>query len=253
MKYNNAGSDVCEQHTPPRSWGGFVRSAPLLTSTSVRRRIQFLHGDTPSAELAVWACIVPAGTMQHPFLRHSWMRFAQRTYTILPRQPSQPIFGELSISVSRSEGLTTFISNRRPTTDTIYLEFAGVHAISLSSAPSLVPVNLVRSSGAPALTGHFLADMLPRDGASSETEISVANSYQTITLSGSTDLEPGDLLGTSSSPLIQIPTSALQNITAEPLPTGAHALHDNMRPTKGSPGPSPLLYQRYLVPSSYSA
>ena len=47
IKYHNAGSDACERHAPPRSWGGFVKSTPLLTSTSVRLSIQFLHGDTP--------------------------------------------------------------------------------------------------------------------------------------------------------------------------------------------------------------
>ena len=50
-----------------------------------------------------------------------------------------------------------------------------MHTISLSSTRPLVPVNLVRSSGAPVLTDHYLVDMLPRDGVSSETEIFVAN------------------------------------------------------------------------------
>ena len=66
--------------------GRFWPTAPLLTSTSVRLSIQFLHGNTPSAQLAVWACIDPHGTMQHPVLlgRDSWMRFEQRTYTTTP-------------------------------------------------------------------------------------------------------------------------------------------------------------------------
>ena len=149
------------------------------------------------------------------------MRFAQRTYTILPRQPSQPIFGERSLSAPRTEGLSAFISDNRPTTDTFHLEFANVQAISLLSTPSLAPVNLIRSSGVPALTGHYLVNMLPRDGASSGTEIFVANGYQTILLSGSADLEPGDLLGTPSSPLIQIMAWALQDNTREPLPTSS--------------------------------
>ena len=56
-------------------------------------------GDIPSAELGVWACIVPPGTMQHPVLlgRDIWMRFEQRTYTTLPPQPPQPTCGELSL------------------------------------------------------------------------------------------------------------------------------------------------------------
>eukprot|EP00904_Undaria_pinnatifida_P011359 jgi/Undpi1/7353/HiC_scaffold_22.g09826.m1 len=183
-----------------------------------------------------------AGTMQHNVLlgRDSWMRFAQRTYTILPRQPSQPIFGELSLSAPLTEGLSTFLSDNQPTTDTFHLEFAGVHAISLSSTPTLVPVNFVHSLDIPALTGHYLVYMLPRDGVSSETEILVANGYQTIPPSGSTKLEPGDLLGTSSSPLIKISTSALQDTTTEPLPTDIHALHDIIPgATDGSPQTEP--------------
>ena len=118
-----------------------------------------------------------------------------------------------------------------PTTDIFHLEFVGVHAISLSYTPSLVRVNLVRSSGIPALTGHYLVDMLPRDGLSSETKIFVTDSHQNIPLSGFTDLEQGDLLGTFS--LIQIPLSALHRPSAVPLPTtlhttDVHALHDNI-------------------------
>ena len=114
--------------------------------------------------------------------------------------------------------------------DTLHPEFAGVHAASFSATPSLVPVNLVRSSGVPAPTGHYLVDMLPRDSLSSETEIFVANGYQNIPLSGLTDLEPGDLPGTSSSPLMQISVSALQGLpTASPptsVDTDVLALHD---------------------------
>ena len=115
------------------------------------------------------------------------------------------------------KAVPTFTSDNRPTTDIFHLEYAGVHAIT----PSLVPVNLVRTSGVPALTGHCLVDMLPRDGVSSETEIFVANGYQSIPLSGSTDIQRSDLLGTPSSPLIQIPTWTLQDISTEPLPTSS--------------------------------
>ena len=123
MKFNNYESDACQGYAPPRSWKGGGKLTPLLTSISVRFSIQFLHGDTPSAELAVWVSIVPAGTMQHPVLlgRDSWMRFVQETSTILPRQPSQPIFGALTLSVALTKGLTTFISDNRLTTDTFHL------------------------------------------------------------------------------------------------------------------------------------
>ena len=53
---------------------------------------------------------------------------------------------------------------------------------------------------------------------------------QHIPLWGFTDLEPGDRLGTSSSPLIPIPPSALQDPSTEhpPTPSDVHALHDNI-------------------------
>ena len=223
MKVNNAGSDVCERHVPPRSWGNFDKSAPLLTSTSVRLSIQFRHGDTPSAELAVWACIVPGGTMQHPVLlkRDSWMRFAKRTYTILPRQPSQLIFGERSLSVPRTEGLSTLISDNRPTTDTSHLEFTGVHAISLSSTPSLVPVKLVRSLGVPALTGHYMVSMLSRDGVSSETEIFVtkqSRSRDPLTSTQATFLGP-----------LLLPSCKFRHRPYRTLPRNHYPLHPSLR------------------------
>ena len=177
------------------------------------------------------------------------MRFEQRTYTILPRQPSQPTFGEFSLNTPCTNCLSTFIRDNRPTTGTFHLEFAGVHTISLPPTPSLVPVNLVRSSGVPALTGHYLVDMLPRNGLSSETETFVTDAFQTIPLSGFTDLEPGTILGTYSSPPIQLPTSALHEPT-----TDVHALHDNipvandgLPPTDSPPTPktpSPELLER---------
>ena len=102
MKHSNAASDICEQHAPLRSWGGFGKSTPLLTSTSVRLGIQFLHNSTPSAELVVWACIVPHRTMQHPVLLGR-----DSTCTTLPRLPSRralpshPLQGSRQTSFAR--------------------------------------------------------------------------------------------------------------------------------------------------------
>ena len=95
-----------------------------------------------------YLCIVPTGTMQHPVLlrRDSWTCYSQRiTYTILPRRPSQPIFGGIPLSVLRNEGLFTFTSDNRLNNDPFRLDFAGVHEISLYSTTFLVSVNLVRS------------------------------------------------------------------------------------------------------------
>ena len=166
--------------------------------------------------------------MHHPVLlqRDSWMRFEQHTYTALPRQPSRPVFGELSQTTHYTNGLPTFIHDNRPTIDVLHLEFDGDHAISLSSTPSLVPVNLVRSSGVPALTGQYLVDMLPRDSPSSETDVFVTDGRQSIPLLGFTDLEPVDLLGNSPSPLIQIPPPPLRSFHGTP---ADHSHHQRLR------------------------
>ena len=140
MKTCGASTNTCERHAAPRSWGGFGKTAPLLTSTSVRLSVHFLHGDIPSAEVAVWACIVPPGTMQHSVLlgRDSWMRFEQRTYTTLPRQPPQPTFGELSLCTPFSDGLSTLIQDDRLPGDVYHLRYTGHEAVSITSTPSLV-------------------------------------------------------------------------------------------------------------------
>lgn len=162
--------------------------------------------------------------------RNRWMRFVQRTtYTTPSHLPSQTTFGDRSLATPYTDSLSTLIHGNRPAADTFHLDFAGVHAISLSSTLSLAPVHLVRSSDIPALTGHYLVDMLPRDGLPSETEIFVTNDYQNIPLSGFTDLEPGDLLETSFFPFIQTPISVLQDLHTESPPTPAgndvHALY----------------------------
>ena len=61
--------------------------------------------------------------MQHPVLlgRDSCMRFEQRTCTNLPREPSRPVFGELSLTTHYTNDLPTFIHDNRPTTDVFHL------------------------------------------------------------------------------------------------------------------------------------
>ena len=54
---------VCETQTPRRSSGGFGKSPPLQTPTTVRLSIQLLHNDQPTASLAVWTYVVPSEAM----------------------------------------------------------------------------------------------------------------------------------------------------------------------------------------------
>ena len=73
-------------------------------------------------------------------------------------------------------------------------------------------MNLVRSNGSQALTGHYLVDMLPQSDLPSEEEHFVTSGRQVIPLVGVSNLEPGDLLGVAHAPLISVPLDALQHV-----------------------------------------
>lgn len=49
--------------------------------------------------------------------------------SLCPTSPSQPTFGEPSLTPPYTEGTSNFIHDTLPTIDTLHLEFAGVHAI----------------------------------------------------------------------------------------------------------------------------
>ena len=63
-----------------------MRSPPHFDLRTTQNPV--LHGNTLSAVLVVWACIVSCETMHHPVLleRDSKMHFEKRAYTTLPRQ-----------------------------------------------------------------------------------------------------------------------------------------------------------------------
>lgn len=108
MKYSNAASGICKRHAPPRSWRGSGKSAPLLTSTCLRLNIQFWNGSTPSAVLAVWACIVLIVLCNTPFF---WGATAGSDSSSVrtppcPHLPSTPTFGDLSLTTPYTDGLS---------------------------------------------------------------------------------------------------------------------------------------------------
>ena len=72
-------------------------------------------------------------------------------------------------------------------------------------------MNLVRSNGSQAPTGHYLVDMLPQSDLPSEDEHFVASGRQVIPLVGVPNPEPGDLLGVAPAPLMSVPLDALQH------------------------------------------
>ena len=146
------------------------------------------------------------------------MRFKQRLSTTLPNQGPGLLLDELSLLHHDPNRAAAFVPDDRSTDDIYHLRYAGTRTISLSTTPILVEVNLVRQAGAPAFTGNCLVDMLPRDDPLSDRAIFVSDGHRTIQLSGSTELERGDLLGSSSAPLVQMSISTLFDPSLEPPP-----------------------------------
>ena len=86
-------------------------------------------------------------------------------------------------------------------------------SVSPCRTTQLLEINLVRSNGSLALTGHYCVDMLPQPGILSMKEHFVPSGRQVLLLTGVADLEPG-------APLLSVPLGALQHAThaAEPHP-----------------------------------
>lgn len=110
-----------------------------------------------------------------------------------------------------------------PQATSYHLRFAGAQATPLYSTPILVEFDLVRQPGGSVLTVKYMVSMIPREDLLSHTATFISDWRHTIPFLGSTDLEPGDLLGTSSSPLARVPQIFawplfLERPTAHPRP-----------------------------------
>ena len=81
--------------------------------------------------------------------------------------------------------------------------------MSLNSSPQLVPVNLTRLNGSPALTSHYMVGIITTHDGQDPSEHFVVSSRQTIPLTECRDLEPGDILSTASAPLLRVLLEAL--------------------------------------------
>ena len=102
-------------------------------------------------------------------------------------------------------------------------------SFSLGLEPALVEVDLVRSSGMPALIGEYLVSFRSEVGALSSPDAFVSNGRQRIPLAGSAELEPGDVLGVSAAPLLRVPVETLKAAPSS-IPTGSREITDAPRP-----------------------
>ena len=163
MVATGAADESYVRSTPPRSWSGFGSHEPLNTNRQARLTVQFYHNNTPSASLAVWIYIVPNKTMRCPLLlrRDSWMRFHSGFYQTLAPASDGRVFGELTLSQTFDDACTSATAYIRSceTTNVVHqLRYDGT-GMSLTLSPQLVPVNLTRLNGYPALTGHYMVNI----------------------------------------------------------------------------------------------
>ena len=260
-----AASSACERPSSPRSWGGFGESAPLRTATHIRLSVRFFHENEPTCSLAVWASVVPPSVMQHAVLlgRDSWMRFNTRWYRALPPGPlDNRVLGELTLSYHATAGEAAQAVDPAPSKGPFHLRYDGTTGVILSDKPQLLAVNLVRSNGSPALTGHYLVDIVPQPNIRSRKKHFVASGQQVLPLTDVADLEPGNLVGVADAPRLRIPLGALQHpmMAAGPHPgqtsdsqvSAAVSLTDAEGIAHAVPPPSPTLMER-LNPAQRSS
>ena len=134
-----------------------------------------------------------------------------RTYQTLAPKPDGRLFGELTLSHKYDDArnnAAAFIRNCGTPEVAYHLVYDG-SVVSLNSAPQRVPVRLIRLDGSVILTGHYIVDIVSTHDGQHPSEPFVGSSRQIIPFSGYRDLKPGDILGTTSAPLLCVPLEAL--------------------------------------------
>ena len=102
-----------------------------------------------------------------------------------------PVFGELELVHHTPAGMSAYAIDAVASDGGFHPRYEGAVGVSLSNEPQLLAVNLVHSNASPALTGHYLVDMMPQSDLPSLDEHFVASGQQVLPLVGVVDLEPG--------------------------------------------------------------
>ena len=187
MVATNAVDASCVRSTTPRTRDGFGSRQLLSTNRQVRMTVQFNRNGTTSASLAVWMYIIPKETMRCSLLlgRDGWMRFRSRSFQTFSPQPDGRVFGELTLSLCDDNlgSAAAYIRNHEVSDAAYHLVYDG-QGVPLNDSPQLIPVNLVRLDGSPALTGRYMVDLLPVHDDSNPSERFVSSDRQSIPLIG---------------------------------------------------------------------
>ena len=104
--------------------------------------------------------------------------------------------------------------------------------MSLHTSPQLVPMNPTRLDGSPALTGHYMVDIITTHDDQDPSEHFVVSGRQTITLTGYRGLQPDGILVTASAPLLRVPLEALAQHNEQ---HGVTAVAESLIPLAPSP------------------
>ena len=89
-------------------------------------------------------------------------------------------FGELNLSHHATTGVPAYAIDPIAADDGFHLLYDGTVGVTLSDQPQLLEVNLVRSNGSPALTGHYLVDILSQPDILSKQERVVASGRKVL-------------------------------------------------------------------------
>ena len=104
------------------------------------------------------------------------MRFNIPSYRSLPPRPfAQRVFGELGFVRHAPTRMFVKAINPIASGGCFHLRYEGISGLAQSDDPHLFAVNLVRSDGSPALTGHYFVDMMPQSDLSPVEEHFVAS------------------------------------------------------------------------------
>ena len=95
--------------------------------------------------------------------RNSWIHLTTCSYRpILPRQLDQTVLKELTLSHHAPTGASAFVPDPLASSGGFHLKYNDADSVTLSDEPPLLAVSLICSSGSPALTGHYLVEILPQ-------------------------------------------------------------------------------------------
>lgn len=118
-----------------------------------------------TCSLEVWACVVPSSVTQHTTLlgRDSWMRFNSHSYRSLsPQASDRRLVIFLDLVHHASTDVPSYAIDPIASSGGFHLRYEGAPVVTLSDELQVLTVNFERRIRPPALTGHYLVDMVPR-------------------------------------------------------------------------------------------